>query len=123
MVLLSTLTKIAIVGGFIVAGTGYTMQYMIDRKLRKTTTYKKALQMLYDHPKAVQYLGEPIKEGNIKVTNQDEVKKFSVNLKGANTKGKLDCEFTVKPDLTTKISNLQIKFNNLPDKIFVIHET
>ncbi|CAK9817223.1 hypothetical protein ANTPLA_LOCUS9288 [Anthophora plagiata] len=123
MVLLSTLTKIAIVGGFTVAGTGYAVQYLINSKIRKTKTYEKALKMFYDHPKAVQYLGEPIQERGLKVTSNDKVKQFSVNLKGSNTKGQLDCEYTVKPDLTTEIKKLQIKFNNLPEKIFVIHET
>lgn len=123
MVSLNTLTKIAIVGGFTVAGTGYMIRYVTIRELRETKTYKKALKMFYDHPKAVQYLGEPIKEKRLNITLNDKVKKFSVDLKGTNTKGKLECEYTVNPDFTTEINKLQVKFNNLPDKIFVIYET
>ncbi|CAK9832218.1 hypothetical protein ANTRET_LOCUS9078 [Anthophora retusa] len=123
MVLLSTLTKIAILGGFAVGGTGYMIQYVTIREIRKTKTYKKALEMFYDHPKAVQYLGEPIQEKSLKITSNDKVNRFNINLKGANTKGELVCEYTVNPDFTTEISKLQVKFNNLPGKIFVIHET
>ncbi|KOC70565.1 hypothetical protein WH47_03581, partial [Habropoda laboriosa] len=119
---LQRLTNWAIFGGFTVGAFGYLVRYQTNNKIRKTKTYKQALQMFYDQEKAVQYLGEPIKEGRIKINYRDTVRKISVNLRGANTKGQLDCHYTVKPDLTTEIKKLEMKFKNLPEKIFVIHE-
>lgn len=123
MVEFSTLGKLIVYGGFAVGFTGLATRYSIEKRIRQTITYKKALDIFYNHEKAVKYLGEPIKEGRINFDYRDEnIKKFSINMKGANTKGKLDCEYNVLPDLKTQIRKVQIRFDDLPDKVYVLHE-
>lgn len=103
-----------------------SLNYFIDRRIRKTVTYKRVLGILYNHEKTIEHLGQPIKEGKLKVdpnNKYNDIKKFSLYLKGTNTKGKLNCEYQVEADNSgTKIKKIEVEFNDVPNKIFVIHE-
>ena len=101
------------------------MYYHMQQRIRETVTYKKALNIFYNHEDAIKYLGKPIKEGKITlpVNKTNDIKTFNVNVKGANTKGKLHLEYQVHPDHVTEIKKVEIKYNDAPDKTFVIHET
>ncbi|XP_043509095.1 uncharacterized protein LOC122528236 [Frieseomelitta varia] len=100
------------------------MHYYMQQKIRETVTYKKALSIFYNHEDAIKYLGKPIKEGKITlpVNKTNNIKTFNVNVKGANTKGKLHLEYQVHPDHQTEIKKVEIKFNDTPDKTLLIHE-
>lgn len=101
-----------------------TLNYFIDKRIRKTLTYKKVVRILYDHKGTIEHLGQPIKEGKLKVdpnNKYNDIKKFSLYLKGTNTKGKLNCEYQAD-NSGTEIKKIEIEFNDVPNKIFVIHE-
>ena len=121
---LKTLVKVAAIGGIITSGTGYILRYMFQRRVRTTSTYKEALELVRGHEKTVQYLGEPIQEGKIEFgPSIDNSRSFSVTLNGTNTKGKLDCEVLLKePDKQPEIQKVEIKFANIPNQIFVIRD-
>lgn len=119
----STLKTATAVGGGFIAALGALMQvYQI--RLRNTKTYKRALEIVHNHEESVKLLGEPIKEGRITFRDQntDNSRQFNVNLKGSNTKAKLNCEFIINEDRTTEFTKLDLKLNNIPDKVFVIYE-
>lgn len=119
---LETLIKIAAVGGIVTASTGYLFSYVFQTRIRKTKTYQKALDIVKNHAKTVEHLGAPIKEGAIKFGDSEEnIRTFTVALKGTNTTGKLDCEVLItEPNKQPEITKLEIKFDDIPNKIFVI---
>ncbi|XP_076752335.1 uncharacterized protein LOC143424259 [Xylocopa sonorina] len=120
---LKSLATAAFYGSIGVLGTYMFTTILIEKRLRRTVTYKRALELFHNKENAVKYLGEPVKEGRIKVISIDDTsRKLSVNLKGSNTKGTLDCEYNIEPDHKTTIRKLEIKYDDLPDKTFVIHE-
>lgn len=82
------------------------------------------MKLFYDHKETIKHLGEPIKEGRITLPEYKtgNIKKFSINVVGANTKGKLYFEYQVQPDKSTEIKKIEVKFRDVGDKIFVIHE-
>ncbi|XP_076247427.1 uncharacterized protein LOC143187220 [Calliopsis andreniformis] len=118
------LIKIAGFGGMFTGASGYFFRHMYYERIRETKTYKKALKILYAHEKTVAHLGEPIKEGRIEIGElENNIRKFSVNLRGSNTSGKLNCEVLIAdPEKQPEISKLEIRFSNIPNKIFVIQE-
>ncbi|XP_033316231.1 uncharacterized protein LOC117214328 [Bombus bifarius] len=121
---LKNLSTIALFGSVIVTATGLIVRYDLENKIRQTTTYKKALKLFYDHKETIKHLGEPIKEGRITLPEykSGNTKKFGINVKGTNTTGKLYFEYQVQPDESTEIKKVEIKFNDIADKIFVIHK-
>ncbi|XP_043591119.1 uncharacterized protein LOC122571445 [Bombus pyrosoma] len=121
---LNDLSTIALFGSVIVTATGLIVRYDLEKKIRRTITYKKALKLFYDHKETIKHLGEPIKEGRITLPEYKtgNIKRFSINVKGTNTKGKLYFEYQVQPDESTEIKKVEIKFSDIADKMFVIHE-
>lgn len=121
---LNDLSTIAFFGSVIVTATGLLVRYDLEKKIRKTITYKKALKLFYDHKETIKHLGEPIKEGRITLPEYKtgNIKRFSINVKGTNTKGKLYFEYQVQPDESTEIKKVEIKFSDIADKMFVIHK-
>lgn len=106
--------------GFV--STGFTIHYTVENKLRKSSTYRKALDIFYNQKETLNHLGEPIREGAIKVKEEENsVKKFSVNVKGSKTKGILNFEYQTQPDKTNEIKKAEIKFLDVPDETFVIY--
>ncbi|XP_011686993.1 PREDICTED: uncharacterized protein LOC105449441 isoform X2 [Wasmannia auropunctata] len=65
MVSNQTLLKIASLGGFVTATTGYAFYYRIQYDIKESETYKDVMNTLRAHKKAVPYLGEPIMLGRI----------------------------------------------------------
>lgn len=121
---LKSLSTIALSGSIIVTATGLIVRYDLEKKIRQTVTYKKALKLFYDHTETIKHLGEPIKEGRLSLPDHKtgNIKRFCINVKGNNTKGKLYFEYQVQPDKRTEIKKVEIKFSDIPDKMFVIHE-
>lgn len=123
--------KIAGLGGFVTASTGYTFHYRIQQDIKKSDTYKDAINALHTHKKAVPYLGEPVTMGRItygtgqlmvgeKITNY---KWFKVPLTGTNTKGKLYYEVMLNcTENKLEVSKIEIVFDNVPGKTFVIKD-
>lgn len=136
MVSNQTLMKIASLGGFVVAATGYTFHYRIQYDIKESETYKDVMNTLRMHKKAMPYLGEPIKLGRITygdgsrtLEHEDAMvtqnyKWFKVPLTGTNTKGKLYYEVTLNRKLENKpeASKIEITFDNIPGKTFVIRQ-
>nr|XP_034189764.1 uncharacterized protein LOC117608566 [Osmia lignaria] len=126
MASLIDLTKVAAVIGVVAGSFGIFFTKNYESKIRNSITYKRALEKVYNHEKTIEHLGKPVKEGRITIGNSkdnENTRNFTVNLKGSNTKAKLNCEFIIKePNKTTELTKLEIKFNNLPNKMFVIHE-
>ncbi|XP_073967769.1 uncharacterized protein [Bombus fervidus] len=121
---LKNLSKIALFGSVIVTATGLIIRYDLEKKIQRTITYKNAMKLFYDHKETIKHLGEPIKEGRITLPDYKtgNIKRFGINIKGANTTGKLYFEYQVQPDDRTEIKKVEIKFSDIPDKMFVIHE-
>lgn len=136
MVSNQTLMKIASLGGFIVASTGYTFHYRIQNDIKESETYKDVMNTLHMHNKAVPYLGKPIKLGRITYGDGSRMleyedtmvtqnyKWFKIPLTGTNTKGKLYYEITLNHTLENKpeASKIEITFDNIPGKIFTIRQ-
>lgn len=123
----STLAALAITGGIATVFFGINT-LDVQKRMRKTRTYKRALEKVHNHKQIVELLGQPIREGKIIFEDNNSSngnrRQFSVNLKGLNTKGKLNCEFTInESDKTTELKKLEVKLDNLPNKVFMIHET
>ncbi|XP_012149044.1 uncharacterized protein LOC105663616 isoform X2 [Megachile rotundata] len=119
----SALKEAAVLGGTMVTTAVVVVQsYQI--RMRNSKTYKRALEKVYNHEETVKLLGEPIKEGRITFRhhNTDNSRQFNVKLKGSNTKALLNCEFIINEDRKTEFTKLDIKYDNLPDKVFVIHQ-
>ncbi|XP_068967665.1 uncharacterized protein [Bombus flavifrons] len=121
---LKNLSTVALFGSVIVTAAGLIVRYDLENKIRQTITYKRALKLFYDHKETIKHLGEPIKEGRITLPEykSGNVKKFGINVKGANTTGKLYFEYEIQPDKSTEIKKVEIKFSDIADKLFVIHE-
>ncbi|XP_071561642.1 uncharacterized protein [Temnothorax nylanderi] len=136
MVSNQTLMKIASLGGFITASTGYAFHYRIQNDIKESETYKDVMDTLRAHKKAVPYLGEPVTLGRITygdgsrtlehedATVEQDYKWFKVPLTGANTKAKLYYEVTLNRELENKpeASKIEITFDNIPGKTFVIRQ-
>ncbi|KAL0102918.1 hypothetical protein PUN28_018306 [Cardiocondyla obscurior] len=136
MVSNQTLVKIASLGGFVLAGTGYAFYFRIQRDIRETETFKDVLNTVHAHKKAVPYLGKPIKIGRIAygdgchtreyedATITQNYKWFKIPLTGENTKGTLYYEVTLNPKLENKpeASKIEITFDNIPGKTFIIRQ-
>ncbi|XP_011686992.1 PREDICTED: uncharacterized protein LOC105449441 isoform X1 [Wasmannia auropunctata] len=136
MVSNQTLLKIASLGGFVTATTGYAFYYRIQYDIKESETYKDVMNTLRAHKKAVPYLGEPIMLGRIsygdghrmlehedtKITQS--YKWFKIPLTGTNTKGKLYYEVILNHKLENKpeASKIEITFDNIPGKTFVIRQ-
>lgn len=127
-----TLMKIAGLGGFITAGTGYAFHYRVQHDIKKSDTYKNAINVLHIHKKAVPYLGEPITTGRVTYGNGQQMlgekirnyKWFQVPLTGTNTKGKLYYEVILNrtSENEPEVSKIEITFDSIPGKIFVIKD-
>lgn len=136
MVSNQTLAKIASLGGFVVASTGYAFHFRIQHNIKETEPYKDVMNTIRVHRKVVPYLGEPITIGRITygdgchtLEHEDETvvrnyKWFKVPLRGTNTKGKLYYEVTLNRKLENKpeASKIEITFDNLSGKTFVIRQ-
>lgn len=131
MVSNNTLMKIAAVGGFVTAGTGYVFRFLIDNDIKKSETYKDAINILTNHKKAVPYFGEPIRLGRIKYGDGQRTLEQTIPYKwceipvtGTNTKGTMYYEVTLNQELENKpkVSKIEVKFDNLPGKTFVIKD-
>ncbi|EZA46527.1 hypothetical protein DMN91_011896 [Ooceraea biroi] len=127
-----TLMKVASLMGFITAGTGYAFHFRVQRNIRESETYKDAINALRVHKKAVPYLGEPTQTSG-RITygvgqqipeGQTDYKWFKVPLRGTNTKGILYYEITSSHELDDKfvVSKIEITFDNIPGKTFVIRD-
>lgn len=121
---LKNLSAIALFGSIGVTITGLIVRYDVEKKVRQTITYKNALKLFYDHEETIKHLGEPIKEGRITFPDNKtgNIKRFGIYVKGANARGQLYFEYQVQPDERNEIKKVEIKFSDIPDKMFVIHE-
>lgn len=136
MVSNQTLMKIASLGGFVTASTGYVFYYRIQHDVKESETYKDVMNTLRAHKRAFLYLGEPITLGRITygdghrtLLHKDtsiiqNYKWFKVPLTGTNTKGKLYYEVILNHKLENKLeaSKIEIVFDNIPGKTFVIRQ-
>ncbi|XP_014474507.1 PREDICTED: uncharacterized protein LOC106744344 [Dinoponera quadriceps] len=129
MVSLRILVKIASIGGFVTAGTGYIFMFLMQNKIKKTENYKDAMDALRTHKKAVPYFGEPIRLGHVKYgdgqrENRIPYKWFKIPIRGTHTKGNMYYEVTLNQKLENKpeVSRIEITFDNIPGKTFVIRD-
>lgn len=95
---------LAVVGGLGTFICINSIPFIYNKKIRNSDHYKQAIQLLHSHPEATKCLGEPIKEGSVKVTDpkefgRDEEKMWiNVPVYGSKTKGKLFYNFSNKID-------------------------
>ncbi|XP_011871939.1 PREDICTED: uncharacterized protein LOC105564285 [Vollenhovia emeryi] len=132
MVSNQTLMKIATLGGFVIGVTGYAFHFRIQYDIKETEAYKDVVSTVLAHKKVVPYLGEPVTMGRITYGNgshkfengtvTQNYKWFQFPLTGANTKAKLYYEVTLNRELnnTPEASRIEITFDNMPGKTFVI---
>lgn len=132
MLSLETLLKIATAGGFIIAGTGYTLRFLIQNKIRESEVYKEALKCFYEHEKSVELLGAPVKEGRVNISNTEELgcddtsRWVTIPLKGSLRKGKLNVQILLSEQSENlqkyNISKIELKVNDMPNKVFIIKD-
>lgn len=93
MVSTRRLVQIAAWGGLIVGVTGFYLQNRLIDNVRDMSYYKTALKSLRTHSGAVYYLGEPIKDKRIKLSDSEnnfsdsKTAKFSVPVTGPKDRG------------------------------------
>lgn len=101
--------RIALGGGVATFIAINTIPAIINGRIRKSEHYKKALEILENHPEAIKYLGKPIKAHYIAVTykenygNDDEKKWIRVPVTGPKDRGFLYYDFALKQDNTDSI--------------------
>lgn len=126
-----TLVKIASLGGFVTASTGYAFHYRVQHNIKESESYKDVINIFRAHKKAESYLGEPITFGRITYGDGQQIlgqkikyKWFKVSLTGNNTKAKLYYELMLEHKNENKydISKIEITFDNIPGKTFVIKD-
>ncbi|KAF7414400.1 hypothetical protein HZH68_002889 [Vespula germanica] len=132
MMSLRTLTKIASVTGFIVAGTGYAFRFKIQNDLRETKLYKDGMQYLYNHPKAVDLLGSPIEEKRVNISDNEKngtkenITWFTVPVVGSQKCGELRIEANLvnnaEKELVANIYKVELTIKEIPGKVFVIKD-
>lgn len=132
MVSLQTLTKITSITGFIIAGTGYAFRFKIQNDIRKTELYKDGMQYLYNHPKALDLLGSPIKEQRVNISDENKIGTeknitwLTVPIIGSKNCGELRIEAVVNTDienkLTANIYKVELTVKEIPNKVFVIKD-
>ncbi|KAL2720441.1 hypothetical protein V1478_010707 [Vespula squamosa] len=132
MISLQTLTKIAGITGFIVAGTGYAFRLNIQNNFRETQLYKDGMQHLYNHPKALDLLGIPIEEKRVDISDSEKngtkenITWFTVPIKGSQNCGELRIEATIannaEKKLTANIYKVELTIKEIPGKVFVIKD-
>lgn len=126
----NTLRKIAIIGGLVTGSTGYAFYFRIQYDIKQTDTFKDTMNALRTHKKAIPYLGEPVTFGRIKYGDGQQLesatninyKWFTIPLTGTNTKGKLYYEVTLNKKNSPFVSKIEITFDNIPGKTFVIRD-
>lgn len=132
MLSLETLIKIATAGGFIIAGTGYTLRFLIQNNIRESEIYKEALKCFYEHKKSVELLGAPVREGRVDISDteafgfNDKSKWVTIPLQGSLRKGNLHVQMLLSEQSENlkkyNISKIELKVNDMPNKIFVIKD-
>nr|XP_050844359.1 uncharacterized protein LOC127061483 [Vespula vulgaris] len=132
MISLQTLTKIASVTGFITAGTGYAFRFKIQNDFRETKLYKDGMQYLYNHPKAVDLLGSPIKEKRVNISDDEKngtkenITWFTVPVIGSQKCGELRIEANIvknaEKELVANIYKVELTIKEIPGKVFVIKD-
>lgn len=128
MVSTNTLMKIAGIGGLVTGSTGYAFHFRVQRNIRKSETYKDAINALRAHKKAVPYLGEPLQQGRIRYGSEQHPDQetsytwFKVSLTGSNTKGTLYYEVTLDRENKPEVPKIEITFDNIPGKTFVLRD-
>ena len=121
----SKLTSIAVrigifggIGTFILINS---IPFIYGKRIRESDHYIQAIQMLYSHPEALKYLGEPITEGRVNVTipenyGFDEEKMWiKVPVQGPKSKGYLYYDFfkDKKENGLTQLSKVELTIDSL----------
>lgn len=112
-------------GGVIVASTGFFLQNRLIENIRNTEHYKDALKTLRLNVGAVHYLGEPIKDKRIKLTdsennNADETSaRFCVPVTGPKDKG---CYYfwAEKKNDKWSVVKAELELKSKPDQRLII---
>lgn len=88
-----TLVKIAAVTGIATVAMGYAARMKISNNICQTEYYKEALKTVRSHKGAVNLLGEPIKDRQVDVGNEEQnytknlSAHYEVPVKGAKERG------------------------------------
>lgn len=115
--------QIALGGGLVTFVMINTVPYITDKKMKETAVYQEAMTMIKNHPEAIKYLGEPIIDGKIQVTNKemygsDEEKGwFSVPIKGPKSVGNVYCESRFEKDnekVKVQLSKVELSIKSVP---------
>lgn len=132
MISLQTLVKIAGFTGFVVAGTGYAFRYQLQNEIREIKLYKDAMQHLYNHQKALDLLGIPIKEKRVDISDSEKNGSnhnktwLTIPIMGSKSFGELRVEALISEDMEKKmkadIYKVELSIREIPGKVFVIKD-
>lgn len=115
--------RLGIVGGIGTFICVNSVPLVYNKKIRNSDHYKQAIKLLRGHTEAVKCLGEPIKEGFVKVTDpkefgRDEEKMWiNVPVYGSKTNGKLFYDFILKTEENqpTKLLRVELTLDSHKD--------
>ena len=138
----STLLKVASIGGVLVSSAGLLMKWMIDQKLRKSDYYTKATSQVLAHRPLVELIGEPIFFGNVDLSDTkknystESEAKFEVPIKGSRNRGmmymkairKLNVSDEIEMDVPSlpssppewKVERIEVSIDNRPGERVVV---
>lgn len=120
-----TLIKFAALGGVIISSTGFILQGRLVDRVRKFDYYKAALKELRQHPGAVHYLGEPIKDRGFKLSETEnnfsdgQNARFSVPVSGPKDRGTYNFWAARENDVWT-ITRAELDLKSKPDSRLII---
>lgn len=121
----ATLIKIAAWGGVIISTTGFILSNRLVDRVRKFDYYKTALKELRQHPGAVHYLGEPIKDRGFKLSDTENNfsdghdARFSVPVSGPKDRGTYYF-WAVREHDEWKLTKAELDLKSKPDSRLVI---
>lgn len=121
------LSKIAVYGGVIAIGSACWMKIKIEDRLRDQPFFKLALRQLQEHPGAINFLGQPIKDGAVNLHDNennfcyDGKAQFQVGVKGPLNKGTLYFWAEQgKENKTWEVKRSELELTDQPDRRLVI---
>ncbi|KOB73081.1 Uncharacterized protein OBRU01_11386 [Operophtera brumata] len=122
-----TLIKIAAWGGVILSTTGFILQNSLVHRVRGFDYYKTALKKLRQHPGAVHYLGEPIKDRGFKLSDTENNcsdgrnARFSIPVSGPKDRGTYYF-WAVRENDEWTLTRAELELKSKPDARLIIHQ-
>lgn len=117
--------RIILVGAIPLVIAINTVPFIIASKLKETDPYKEAMNLVRNHPDVIKYMGEPIEESRIRVTNKENYgvegpdnNWFKIPISGPKMQGNVSVRWTYRTlanEEVKKLASAELELKQLPD--------